>query len=127
MASTRFLLPAAVLALLAPLALGETFAGTVRQGESDTFVFDSRGDFCTQVITTHTVTLTHEPTTDELLLVVSGQGAVRTEGGTASMSFTTPTGCAFFTVHVVGAKVQDEASYTLHVTSSGSGGGGEPI
>ena len=127
MRSIRFLLPAAVLALLAPLALAETFTGTVRQGETDTFVFDSRGDVCTQVITTHTVTLTHEPTTDELMLVVSGQGAVRTEGGSGSISFTTPTGCAFFTVHVIGARVQDVASYTLTVTSSGGGGGGEPI
>lgn len=116
-----------VLATLAPLvAADETHTGTLRQGESDTFVVDTRGDLCTQVITTHTVTLTHEPTTDELILVVTGQGAVRTEDGFAQTTFTTPTGCAFFTVHVVGAHVQDEAHYTLNIQSS-AGGGGEPI
>lgn len=116
-----------VLATLAPLvAADETHTGTIRQGETQTFVVDTRGDFCTQVITTHTVTLTHEPTTDELVLVVTGQGAVRTEEGFAQTTFTTPTGCAFFTVHVVGANVQDEAQFVLNIDSS-AGGGGEPI
>lgn len=116
-----------VLTVLAPLVAADaTYTGTLRQGETHTFVEDTRGDFCTQVITTHTVTLTHEPTTDELILVVTGQGAVRTEDGFAQTSFTTPTGCAFFTVHVVGANVQDEAHYTLNIESS-AGGGGEPI
>ena len=125
MTHTRFLAPLLALALLAPLAGAEAFTGTIRQGETDTFVVDRRGDACLQVITTHTVTLTHEPTTDELLLVVSGQGAVRTEEGFAQVSFTTPTSCAFFVVHVIGANVQDEAQYTLDIRSSG-GGGGEP-
>ena len=125
MTIVRALAPLAVLSLIAPLAMAETFTGTVRQGDTETFVFDTRGDRCLQVITTHTVTLTHEPATDELLLVVSGQGAVRTEGGFAQVSFTTPTSCAFFMVHVIGAEVADAAQFTLEVTHS-AGGGGEP-
>ena len=126
MTNQRIFAALAVLTLAVPLVAAETFTGTIRQGEVQTFVHDTRGDFCTQVITTHTVTLTHEPTSDELILVVSGQGAQRTEGGFAQTSFTTPTGCAFFTVHVVGARVADTADFTLDITSGG-GGGGEPI
>ena len=127
MKHARFLLPLAVLTLLAPLAVAhEPMTGTVRQGEVDTFVIDHRSEVCLQVITTWTVTLTHEPTTDQLRLVVTGQGSVVTEGGTGTITFTTPTSCAFFTVHVIGARVADEANYTLDVRHGG-GGGGEPI
>lgn len=125
MTPVRILAPALVLALLAPLAGAETFTGTVRQGENDSFVVDRRSDVCLQVVTTHTVTLTHEPTSDELLLVVTGQGAVKTEGGFAQMSFTTTDSCAFFLVHVIGVNVQDEAAYTLSITHGGGGGGEE--
>ncbi|HEX2023055.1 MAG TPA: hypothetical protein VHH36_10085 [Candidatus Thermoplasmatota archaeon] len=125
MPTARSLAPLVVLTLLVPLAAAETFTGTIRQGETQTFVIDRRSEVCLQVITTHTVTLTHEPTTDELILVVSGQGAQRTEGGFAQTSFTTSTSCAFFVVHVIGANVADEAAFTLDVAHGG--GGGEPI
>lgn len=126
MISARYLAPLAAPTLFAPLASAENFTSTIRQGETETFVFDTRGDACLQVITTHTITLTHEPATDELVLVVTGQSAQRTEGGFAQTSFTTPTSCAFFTVHVIGAQVADTATFTLDVTSGG-GGGGEPL
>lgn len=122
MTTARILLPAVTLLLLAPLVGAETFTGTIRQGETQTFVFDTRGEACLQVITTHTITLTHEPTTDELVLVVTGQGAQRTGGGFAQTSFTTPTSCAFFTVHVIGARVADTADFTLTVEQGGGGG-----
>lgn len=125
MMPTRFVVPLVVLAVLAPtVGAHEPVSGTVRQGESDSFTIDHQGEVCLQVITTWTVTLTHEPASDELLLVVTGQGAVRTEGGFAQVTFTTPTSCAFFMVHVVGVNVQDEARYTLDVRH-GAGGGGE--
>lgn len=127
MSATRILLPLGILALVAPLAgAHEPVTGTIRQGETQTFPIDHRSEVCLQVITTWTVTLTHEPTTDELILVVSGQGAQRTEGGFAQVSFTTPTSCAFFVVHVIGARVADTATFTLDV-QHGGGGGGEPI
>lgn len=111
--------------LLAPLAGAHgPYAGQVAQGEADLYVEDHSGPFCGDAYTRWTVRLTYAPASDTLTLVVPHAGASVGRNGMASVSFTTPTTCAFFEIGVQGTLVGTVADYSVTVTTGPGAPGG---
>lgn len=98
------------------------FAGVATQGSSATHTYNNNpgGWDCIQLAVSYTVTLTHTPPTDSLVLTV-GTRSVATTNGVATLSFTAGV-CAEFDVNVAGAAVTAAAPYTVTVTGGATGG-----
>lgn len=122
MSLRRLVLTLLALLTLAPLAGAHgPYEATIRQNETHLYVVDHSGPLCLQVFTRWTVTLTYTPVTDTLTLIVPDRGADVGQNGSATVSFTTSTSCAFFEILVHGTLVADEADYVVEVTTAPGG------
>lgn len=110
-------LAAGLAAVLAAPALAATgpYAGTVRQGETDTHDFDNnpKNVNCIQLAQPYRVTLTYVPASDTLTLTAAEYTATGSNGR-AEVAFEKGV-CAAFDISVTGTAVADEATYALTV------------
>ncbi len=101
------------------------FAGTVKQGETDTYTYNNNplNNPCIQVMTTYTVTLTHTPATDDLTLTVKGQSSAT--GGDGFTAITVDgSWCTSFGISVTGTDVALVSAYEVSVVRHAPGVGG---
>ncbi len=100
------------------------FAGSVRQGETDTHLYNNnpKNFDCIQITTNYQVSLSHVPPGDTLTLTAGGRTATSI-GGTA-VSFESGV-CTHFDITVTGTAVADSATYVVTVTSGPLGALGD--